>query len=318
MPKVLSLLRRHVLAFVALFLLLSGSAAAVVAKTSGDQKQRIYACVTERFGTLNLSDARRPCEAGQHKISWAAEGPAGLPGKSGAPGKRGPAGRQGERGATGATGATGPAGPAGPQGERGPAGPSGSAAAKGDPGPAGPQGATGPRGDAGAQGDPGPQGPQGATGPQGPVGPTGPTGPQGVQGDPGSAWSEQKFSAENGIAIPILVVNTPALLGIYGVRAPETGSYLVSWKVTVQLPLALVTVTCGIYDPDTGLIPGTETQQTFNESVLAPRPIQGTALVNVAAGTNLTPGCVSNLLGVVYVSVRNVAVQVGDGTVTRI
>lgn len=293
--KVLSLLRRHVLAFAALFLLLSGSAAAVVAKTSDDRKQRIYACVTERYGTLNLSDARTPCKAGQRKISWAAEGPAGLPGRAG---KRGPAGRQGERGATG---------PQGPQGERGPAGPAGSAAAKGDPGPAGPQGATGP------QGDPGPQGP---VGPTGPIGPIGPTGPQGQQGDPGSAWSEEKFSPENGIAIPILVINTPATLGLYAIRAPQTGTYLVSWKVALQLPLAMVNVTCGLYDPDTGLIPGTQTQETFNESTLAQKPMQGTALVDVAAGTNLTPGCVSNMLGVIYVSARNVAVEVGDGTIT--
>ncbi len=315
--KVLSLLRRHVLAFVALFLLLSGSAAAVVAQTSGGSKQRIYACVTERFGTLNLSDARAPCKPGQHKISWAAEGPAGLPGTTG---RRGPAGKQGERGAAGAPGERGATGPQGPQGERGatgPAGPAGSAAAKGDPGPAGPTGPQGAPGAIGPQGDPGPQGVQGDPGPQGPVGPTGPTGPQGVQGDPGSAWSEQKFSPENGIAIPLLVVNTPALLGLYSLRAPVSGTYLVSWKVTLQLPLAQASVTCGIYDPATGLIPGTETQQTFNESTFAPKPMQGTALVNVAAGTDLTPGCVTNLLGVIYVSARNVAVQVGDGTITR-
>ncbi len=229
--KVLSLLRRHVLAFVALFLLLSGSAAAVVAQTSGDRKQRIYACVTERYGTLNLSDARAACKPGQHKISWAAEGPAGLPGKTG---QRGAAGKRGERGPAGVAGERGATGPQGPQGERGPAGPAGSAAAKGDPGPAGPAGPAGATGPQGVPGPVGPQGSQGDPGPQGPVGPIGPAGPQGVQGDPGSAWSAEKYSPENGIAIPILVINTPALLGLYSLRTPAAGTYLVSWKVTVD------------------------------------------------------------------------------------
>ena len=130
MLKVLSLLRRHTVLTFAALLLLSGTAFAVVRAPGGNKPKRIYACVTARYQTLNLANARRRCPNGQHKISWNQAGVAGRPGA------RGPAGLRGATGITGQTGPPGVAGPAGPKGDPG---------AKGDtgtPGPAGPAGAT--------------------------------------------------------------------------------------------------------------------------------------------------------------------------------
>jgi hypothetical protein len=143
LPKLLTLLRRHVLAFAALFLLLGGTAVALTqqAATSSSGK-KIYACVTERYKTLNLTTARGKCPHGQAKISWNAAG------------KRGARGPAGKRGASGATGAVGPKG------------------ADGGTGPAGAAGLVGPAGPAGPAGDAGPEGPEGVPGPPGPASPT--------------------------------------------------------------------------------------------------------------------------------------------------
>jgi len=141
------LLRRHILAFAAMFLVLSGTAYAVAGAPVGSTQKKIYACVTARYGTLNLANSTQSCPLGQNKISW------------------------NQAGVAGRRGATGPAGPAGP---------------KGDTGARGPAGATGPKGDTGAQGPAGATGPQGDTGAQGPAGATGATGPQGVTGPAGA------------------------------------------------------------------------------------------------------------------------------------
>src|SRR5581483_8440487 len=68
---------------------------------------RIYACVTARFSTLNLTTAGAVCPSGEQKISWNAEGPRGA---------RGPRGLNGRAGRRGLMGATGPQGLQGPQG----------------------------------------------------------------------------------------------------------------------------------------------------------------------------------------------------------
>lgn len=146
MSKMLMLVRRHAVGFAALFLLLGGSAYAVTDQTGGGAEQsskKLYACVTSRYSTLNLTTAGRACPRGQRKISWNESGPRG------------------------ATGVAGPAGPAGTAGARGP---------QGETGPAGPQGAEGPRGAAGTDGTPGPQGRPGPQGDPGPIGRTGPAG----------------------------------------------------------------------------------------------------------------------------------------------
>lgn len=170
MSKVLSLLRRHAVAFTALFLLMGGTAYAVAdqaASSAAPKAKRFYACVAGGYDTLNLTTAERTCPNGQRKISWSAEGTRGA---------RGPAGAAGKAGAAGAVGARGAAGPAGPAGPGGPAGSVGPAGPKGDPGARGPQGETGPAGARGADGETGPQGPVGRAGPAGAAGPAGPAG----------------------------------------------------------------------------------------------------------------------------------------------
>ncbi len=134
MSKLLTLLRRHVLAFAALFLLLGGSAVALTqqAATSSSGK-KIYACVTERYKTLNLTTAGAECPHGQKKISWNA---------AGKPGARGPAGKRGAAGATGAVGPKGADGGTGPAGGAGPAGADGPPGLQGPPGPPGPAGSS--------------------------------------------------------------------------------------------------------------------------------------------------------------------------------
>lgn len=71
----------------------------------------------------------------------------------------------------GATGSTGPQGVRGPQGNNGSDGSPGPQGAKGDQGVKGEQGDTGDAGEQGPRGAKGSQGPAGATGPAGPTGP---------------------------------------------------------------------------------------------------------------------------------------------------
>ncbi|ADB50882.1 hypothetical protein [Conexibacter woesei] len=180
MSYVLSLARRHAVAFLAVFLLLGGTAYAVADRVVMSRATpKIYACVTETHGTLNLSSAKARCEPGQRKISWNAEGQRGLPGTDGA------------RGARGAAGAAGPAGPAGPAGAAGAKGAPGEKGAKGDRGETGPAGA-GERGPAGTQGE---RGAAGAVGPIGPIGPQGPTGLQGPAGTNGTDGASAMLTA---------------------------------------------------------------------------------------------------------------------------
>jgi hypothetical protein len=185
--KVLDVLRRHVIAFVALFLLLSGSAYAVADQVgSGASPKQLYACVAGNFHTLNLTSAGRKCPGGQTKISWNAAGPRGVAGPRGATGKTGARGAAGTAGASGAPGPIGPkgdvgaAGAAGPQGPAGSKGDTGAAGSAGSPGPAGPKGDTGAAGSAGPPGPAGPKGDTGDAGAAGPAGPPGPTGPAGA------------------------------------------------------------------------------------------------------------------------------------------
>lgn len=131
MLKVLTSLRRHAVAFIALFLLLGSTAYAVVDRTTSTKSKTLYACVGGAGGTLRSSTAAAKCPARTHKISWNAEGPRGATGPAGpvgAPGAPGATGATGEPGATGAQGAPGTTGPAGPQGAAGPKGDQGDGA----------------------------------------------------------------------------------------------------------------------------------------------------------------------------------------------
>jgi Collagen triple helix repeat (20 copies) len=186
---VFAVLRRHAIAFVAVFLLLSGSAYAVVGQVGrGARNKQFYACVAGDYHTLNLTTAGRKCPSGQTKISWNAAG------RRGVAGPRGHTGRTGARGATGDPGASGTNGAVGPRGDAGAAGatgPQGSPGSKGDTGDAGPRGVAGHRGHTGrtgargAAGEAGTNGTDGAVGPTGDTGAAGATGPQGRRGPKG-------------------------------------------------------------------------------------------------------------------------------------
>ena len=110
---------------------------------------KVYACVTARFHTLNLSSAGATCPNGEQKIFWNVQGKRGLRGARGARGSTGLQGLQGSVGAPGAPGA---------QGAKGNTGATGAQGAKGN------TGATGATGSQGAKGDTGATGAQGSKG----------------------------------------------------------------------------------------------------------------------------------------------------------
>jgi len=120
-PPIWRWLSRHYIGLLALFIALGGTSYAVAGRDA-QSPQTFYACVTERFGTLNLSHADTPCPKGQRKISWNRQGLPGPAGQKGAKGDTGAVGQQGPKGDTGATGPTGPTGQTGPPGPPGPAG----------------------------------------------------------------------------------------------------------------------------------------------------------------------------------------------------
>ena len=142
MLKILVVIRRHAVAFTAVFLVLGGSAyAAVDSMTSGQSSKRaFYACVTSTYKTLNLVSAEQACPRGQRKITWSAAGKTGArgakgaQGTTGAQGSAGPAGSKGDSGAAGARGESGATGAAGPQGTPGTNGTNGTDGAPGSPG----------------------------------------------------------------------------------------------------------------------------------------------------------------------------------------
>lgn len=138
-----------VLAMVALFVALAGSAtAAGTVLITGKQIK------DASIGLADLNPAAKRSLRGQA----GSVGPLGAPGSAGAQGVAGAPGAAGAQGAQGVAGAPGAAGAQGAQGA---------------------QGAAGERGLAGTQG---PAGEKGATGAQGPAGERGPAGPQGAPG----------------------------------------------------------------------------------------------------------------------------------------
>lgn len=168
---------------------------AVSAMPASAQSTRIYACVTNLYGTLNLTTKSATCPDGQQKVSWNVRGLRGPRGAKGAPGPTGPKGQPGKSGQAGQAGATGPSGSPGQNGQGGSPGATGGAGATGVTGTAGATGSTGGTGSTGATGltgatgitgPAGPSGPTGVTGPIGVTGVTGPTGPTGVTGPSGA------------------------------------------------------------------------------------------------------------------------------------
>jgi Phage Tail Collar Domain/Collagen triple helix repeat (20 copies) len=102
-----------VVAYVALFIALGGSAYAV----AGQRKTAavIRACYSKSTGALRVLRSGR-CGAGEKLLTWNQQGPQGLAGAAGHVGATGSAGPQG---------AAGPPGGAGPRGVTGPTGPTG-------------------------------------------------------------------------------------------------------------------------------------------------------------------------------------------------
>lgn len=133
----------------------------------------------------------------------------------------------------------------------------------------------------------------------------------------GLPWARSTATVPNGIAIPILVVNTPSGVGV-NVFTDHGGNYVAHWTATVQPPLAQVVITCGVYLNGT-LVPGSQTQDVFNNSSFMPRSMHGSALLtNVPAGGMIAPMCMSSTLGVVAIAGRIVVQEVGDAQANTI
>ncbi|MGH9604587.1 MAG: hypothetical protein ACRD3N_02690 [Terracidiphilus sp.] len=99
-------------------LLLTGTVA-----MAGPTTATIDSCVDNTTGAVRIVASSAACNAGEHFVTWAAVGPAGVTGATGAQGPIGPAGP------AGLTGATGAQGDMGAQGNTGPTGPTGAAGA---------------------------------------------------------------------------------------------------------------------------------------------------------------------------------------------
>ncbi len=274
MSHVLALARRHVIATLALVLALAGTAFAasggVTAIASKHAKARIYACVTEQFGTLNLTTANAHCPHGERKISWNAKGPRGVRGHRGPAGADGPAGAAGEQG------------PAGPQGETGPAGPKGDT---GDTGPQGSAGAQGPRGDTGAQG---PRGDDGAQGPRGDAGAQGPA------GDPSALGDDSGSSIELATVVDATVVggadvpfSGPSDLGSGVAHTAGTTTFTVAsagrYRVT-----ATANITAGVGAAFAVAVNGTVDASTNVDFLVATGQTTTDGILTLAAGDVLT------------------------------
>lgn len=298
MSKVLSLLRRHAVAFTALFLLLGSTAYAVADQTTGSAAQsskKLYACVTSDYSTLNLTTPERGCPRGQRKISWNESGPRGARGAAGAAGKTGARGATGAAGAVGTPGSVGTAGPKGDAGARG---------AQGETGPAGPQGSdgrAGPAGLAGADGAPGAQGPQGDPGRAGAQGADGRTGAQGAPGPAGTTEFAQFFALmppDNAATIaPGTDVNFPqdgptngsgliARTGPSSFNLAEIGVYRIAFNVPVTEAGQLILTLDGTDLAYTVGGRATGTSQITGESLIQTMTVNSILTVRNPAGNS--------------------------------
>jgi hypothetical protein len=98
-------LRRHAIAYLALFVALGGSAYAATSFVGSNGT--ITACV-KKGGALHLVKQNKPCGRRQARVAWNQQGVQGPKGSKGAKGAKGSKGAKGDRGASGlATGAAG-------------------------------------------------------------------------------------------------------------------------------------------------------------------------------------------------------------------
>jgi Collagen triple helix repeat (20 copies) len=253
------LLRRHAVAFLAVFLLLGGAAYAVTVQAITSAGSRIiYACVEGDDHSLNLTTASGACPAGQTKISWNSAGPRGSQGRAG---KAGKTGRRGATGAIGPTGATG---------------------AQGSTGPQGPTGPTGPTGDTG---------PRGATGDTGPKGPTGPT------GTPASAEFYALMPGDNAATVAVggdvsFPQNGPAYgttitrLNASTVNLSAIGTYRVAFDVSVSQAGQLILTLNGLDLPYTVSGRSTGTSQITGEALVQTTVVNSILTVRNPAGNS--------------------------------
>lgn len=103
--KLLSYVRQHHVALLALSVALGGSAyAASDARRPADP--RLHACVKRVGGAMRMVSVRTRCLRTERKVSWNRRGIRGLRGLTGAPGRDGAPGQNGAPGAPGQNGAT--------------------------------------------------------------------------------------------------------------------------------------------------------------------------------------------------------------------
>jgi hypothetical protein len=93
--------------------------AAAPAAQAAPVPERLYACVTAKYKTLNLTTKDARCAAGLQKVTWQVEGQRGKAGDKGKPGAKGEKGDKGDTGTSGSSGAAGAKGEAGANGAAG-------------------------------------------------------------------------------------------------------------------------------------------------------------------------------------------------------
>lgn len=140
--RIVTSIRRNAIAWLALFVALTGTSMAASHYVVSSTKQIKPSVLKKLKGNRGPAGAQGP------------QGPQGAAGKEGvgSQGARGPTGPTGNPGTKGTNGATGPEGPTGPgAGNTGPAGATGEKGSTGGTGPTGATGATGAAGSGGAK-----------------------------------------------------------------------------------------------------------------------------------------------------------------------
>jgi hypothetical protein len=102
-------LRRNAVAYLALFVMLGGSAYAASGGFVGNDGV-VHACAKKKGGSVRLVKPGKKCRKGERIVTWSQHGPAGPRGATGATGAMGATGPRGAGGANGRNGQQGAAG----------------------------------------------------------------------------------------------------------------------------------------------------------------------------------------------------------------